>query len=191
MDLVLAYLAFGTLYLIIIKLARHLSRNSIMGQISATNTLPEKSETARGQSVWMYGKSIAQSVLQTLPQLVLWPIFMFVNVVLLFRDEHRHENESGIDPMSLGMQHRQELLTQQEIEARETVWDPLCAVPNVPFGHLNDAWQRFIEQRSGNDELWSFTYRELGYLGGRQVFGYMLVENLKLVAYFISERRQT
>ena len=35
--------------------------------------------------------------------------------------------------------------TQAEIEARECVYDPLGAVPALPFGHLNPAWRRYAD----------------------------------------------
>ena len=43
-------------------------------------------------------------------------------------------------------QHLQEALSVVEIEARERVFDPLGTVPDVPFGHLNTAWQDFLVQ---------------------------------------------
>lgn len=53
--------------------------------------------------------------------------------------------------------HLQERLTVAQVEAREMVVDPLGAVPNVPFGHLNSVWQCFLENLGGADELWSFS----------------------------------
>lgn len=53
--------------------------------------------------------------------------------------------------------HLQERLTVLQIEAREAVDDPLRAVPNLPFGHLNAAWKTFIAGIAAADELWSFT----------------------------------
>ncbi len=43
-------------------------------------------------------------------------------------------------------QHLQEALSVVEIEARERVFDPLGTVPDLPFGHLNTAWQDFLVQ---------------------------------------------
>ena len=53
--------------------------------------------------------------------------------------------------------HLLERLTVGEVEARETVFDPLGAAPNLPFGHLNAAWRAFIEGDTEGDELWSFS----------------------------------
>ena len=61
-----------------------------------------------------------------------------------------------------------------EVEALARVHDPLSAVPDVPFGHLNAVWQTFVDQRPPNAELWSFacdwtsewnaTYARQGYV---------------------------
>lgn len=48
-------------------------------------------------------------------------------------------------------------LAIDEVEARETVFDPLGAAPNLPFGHLNAAWRAFVDGRAEDDELWSFS----------------------------------
>ena len=52
--------------------------------------------------------------------------------------------------------HLQERLTVPQIEARELVTDPLGAVPNAPFGHLNAAWKNFIEGLDADNDVWSF-----------------------------------
>ena len=48
-------------------------------------------------------------------------------------------------------------LAIDEVEARETVFDPLGAAPNLPFGHLHAAWRAFVDGRAEDDELWSFS----------------------------------
>lgn len=53
--------------------------------------------------------------------------------------------------------HLHEPLTVPQIEARESVADPLGAVPKLPFGHLNAAWKIFIAGVAADDEIWSFT----------------------------------
>lgn len=56
-------------------------------------------------------------------------------------------------------QHLQERVTVQEVERREAVTDPLKAVPDLPFGHLNAAWQKFLNDSADGGELWSFSAR--------------------------------
>ena len=50
-----------------------------------------------------------------------------------------------------------ENLTVAQIEARERVQDPLAAVPDLPFGHLNAAWKVFLAGCHPGDKLWSFS----------------------------------
>ena len=78
----------------------------------------------------------------------------------------------------VGHDQLQERLSVQEIEAREMVHDPLCAVPNLPFGHLNAVWCRYLEGLADGDELWSFTAR-WQHKWGKQEHreGYVLIQN--------------
>lgn len=43
-----------------------------------------------------------------------------------------------------------------EVESMARVRDPLSAVPDLPFGHLNAAWQAFVDQRPPKAALWTF-----------------------------------
>lgn len=49
-----------------------------------------------------------------------------------------------------------ECLQLQSIEQREHYSDPFSALPELPFGHLHEAWQRFCQQLQDGDQLWSF-----------------------------------
>lgn len=42
------------------------------------------------------------------------------------------------------------------VESNAAVYDPLWAVPHVPFGHLHGAWTQFISQRPEGAELYPF-----------------------------------
>jgi len=85
--------------------------------------------------------------------------------------------------------HLQERLSVQDIENREFVFDPLGAVPNLPFGHLNVAWKKFIEDCTENDELWSFSAQWKNYGENELREGYVLIKNDSLWPYFITASR--
>lgn len=53
--------------------------------------------------------------------------------------------------------HLLQQVSVEEVEACETVFDPLRAAPNLPFGHLNAAWRAFIDDLGEGDVLWSFS----------------------------------
>jgi hypothetical protein len=61
--------------------------------------------------------------------------------------------------------HRLVRLSVAQIEARERVDDPLCAVPNLPFGHLNPVWCALKAKPRWGDGFWSFSAEELGAQG--------------------------
>ncbi len=69
-----------------------------------------------------------------------------------------------------------EKLTAEQIEARERVQDPLGAVPDLPFGHLNAAWKVFLAGCQPGDKLWSFSARWPGdWRGEERREGYVRV----------------
>lgn len=74
--------------------------------------------------------------------------------------------------------HLQERLSIQEVELRETVDDPLGAVPDLPFGHLNAVWINFLREVGADDELWSFTAPWQAHWGQKEVrSGYVVVRD--------------
>jgi hypothetical protein len=85
-----------------------------------------------------------------------WPVLFFFEMKSrIFGGANRLPSEEPAFAVT-----RNDLQTQlslQEIEQLEMVFDPLGAAPNVPFGHLNTAWQKFCEGMEPNDSLWSFT----------------------------------
>ncbi len=87
-------------------------------------------------------------VLAAVAVVVAWPVALYMKGKEIFSKKREsaleEEREFAVERM-----HLQERLTVPQIEAREVVADPLGAVPNLPFGHLNAAWRTFIEWWSG------------------------------------------
>ena len=74
--------------------------------------------------------------------------------------------------------HLLERIAVEEVEAHETVFDPLGAAPNLPFGHLHAAWRAFVDQRTDGDELWSFSADwRTGWGNRERRAGYVLVRD--------------
>ena len=134
-------------------------------------------------------RRIGTPVLATLTFLVvwaLWPIAVYLRAVRFFSKKDADETTLGRE-FAVEPRHLEERLTLEEIEAREMVDDPLGAVPNVPFGHLNAAWRTFLESRADADELWSFTAPwQTWLLQPEQRAGYALVRNGTPVAHFLT-----
>jgi hypothetical protein len=82
-----------------------------------------------------------------------------------------------------------EKLSREEIEALEQVDDPLHAVPNLPFGHLNGVWQLFVDGLEPDCELWSFRGRWKTEYRDWQMQGYVAQREGTIGAYFLTAQR--
>lgn len=87
---------------------------------------------------------------------IIWPIiagymirgWLFPSPTLELAKEFKVTREDLVEHVSL-----------DEVERREWVSDPLGAVPEVPFGHLNAAWQEYLKQVGEGAELWTYAAR--------------------------------
>jgi hypothetical protein len=80
------------------------------------------------------------------------------------------------------------LLRQVSIEKAESenyIEDPLGYTPNVPFGHLNKAWQIFIENLESDDEIWFFEIPK-----GSKVGKYQIKTESEIRGYAILRQNQ-
>ncbi len=78
--------------------------------------------------------------------------------------------EFSVSPSDL-----RERMSLDEAEARERVLDPLHAVPDLPFGHLNSVWQKLRASWQEGDELWFFSVEWQDQWGERELrTGYVL-----------------
>jgi len=121
---------------------------------------------------------------------LIWPVifYMWVRELLSKKYDFAAEEEREF---AVGRSHLQERLSLQEIEVRETVYDPLGAAPDLPFGHLNAAWLRFLDGLEDGDELWTFTAKWQTTWGLKEVRGgYVLVRNDNPGNYFLTEWKQ-
>lgn len=82
-----------------------------------------------------------------------------------------------------------EKLSRADIDAAEMVEDPLHAVPDKPFGHLNAVWQAFVDGLEPEIELssfrgnWKTEYRDW------QMQGYVALQGGKIGPYFLTLQR--
>jgi hypothetical protein len=94
----------------------------------------------------------------TVMMVPLWPLMPLSRLIDWL--DHRallRQREEAV--FKLRPEYRRERLNVAEVERRETVQDPLGAVPELPFGHLNVAWQALKASMEPADELWSFSAR--------------------------------
>lgn len=95
-------------------------------------------------------------VLAAVAVVVAWPAALYMKGKEIF-GKKRVSAPDEERQFTVERSHLQERLTVSQIETREVVTDPLGAVPDLPFGHLNAAWKTFVEGVGADDELWSFT----------------------------------
>ncbi len=82
----------------------------------------------------------------------MWPLAAYLQGKDIFAEKIEKHREFAVRRA-----HLQERLTVRLVEVREVVVDPLGAVTDLPFGHLNAAWKTFIGSAGADDTIWSFT----------------------------------
>jgi hypothetical protein len=129
-------------------------------------------------------------VLAAAALVVVWPIAIYMKVKEGFSKKSdsilEEEREFAVKRAYL-----KERMTVQQIEAREVIDDPLGAVPNLPFGHLNAVWKTFIDAVAADDELWSFTAPWETMWGRKDVrTGYVVVRGGVPASHFLIMLKQ-
>ncbi|MBA6390463.1 hypothetical protein H4J38_06660 [Colwellia sp. BRX10-3] len=80
-----------------------------------------------------------------------------------------------------------EAMSVLDVEVKEIVYDPLNAVQQVPFGHLNSTWEEFKANYSPST-LWSFKSEYKDYSGVVIKEGYAKLEDDGTInTYFIHQ----
>lgn len=99
--------------------------------------------------------NILAPMLVAVSVLLLWPAGACLRIKEFFSKPN--QVAAGEREFAVARSDLQERLSTPEIEDREIVSDPLYAVPDLPFGHLNAAWRRFLNDLAQGDEVWSFS----------------------------------
>lgn len=176
----LLYLAAGMLTLLI-AVGTHLwdHRHSWRKPKLLTSLVAEKSPQPKQLWYGIRAWAIAP-ILTAVATVLLWPLawWMKGGDLLAQRREGRI--------FKVQSQHLLERLTVLEIEAREAVYDPLSAVPDLPFGHLNAVWTGLKATMRPKDEVWTFAANWPDNFGMPQVRrGYVLWRQRRPVGYIL------
>ena len=120
-----------------------------------------------------------------------WPVAVYIKI-----QELRNKNQPAAPDLdaerefAVRREHLGERLQVAEIERREMVHDPLGAVPELPFGHLNPAWRAFREGVADGSALWSFSATWETRWGQRELrSGYVAVNAGAPGACFLTVRK--
>lgn len=118
--------------------------------------------------------------------LIAWPLAIYYEVKGKFSKSTDMQRDQ---PKEFSVS-RNDLIQQfsvEEIEWKERVLDPLKAVPDLPFGHLNKAWNRFLEQSGQDDVVWTFSANWTSEWGRKELrAGYVLVRPDSVGPYFLT-----
>lgn len=162
--ILLTHLAIG-LTIVVLLMVRKLKRE----------TAVEPSDIFLGKNEGKFGERMITATAVVFA-IVFWPVAVYMFLV----ERKLNKAEQKIQPRAFAIQ-ADDLLriwTIEQIEEIERVVDPLNAAPAIPFGHLNDGWNRFTQQITEGDILWSFTTRWSDELDAKfQDDGYVIVRN--------------
>ena len=130
--------------------------------------------------------NIIAPVLAAILVVAVWPVAVYMKVKEMLQKKESNgfpeEREFAVE-----REHLLERLTVQEIERREVVTDPLKAAPDLPFGHLNAAWQEFLQGKADGAELWSFSAQWQTTWGRKELrCGYVVVQDEAPGAHFLA-----
>lgn len=120
-----------------------------------------------------------------------WPILLAVLGIDAWKDRRNRGGASADDPPELTARDLIESVEIDAVEASAYISDPLGAVPQIPFGHLNAAWQAFLAQRQPNEALWRYQSQQAHKWSGPELRrGYVWVRGNTIGAHFRTYRKQ-
>jgi hypothetical protein len=147
------YLAIGLVVLLVIVLADQLSMET---RRSLRRELMDAIDGDR--KLWFWKLAVNLFALVPLVLSVLFVIFSWP--IMFFWKGHDMWTQHAQNKREVFVIARKDLVRQwtvQEVEMSTRVIDPLGAVPDLPFGHLNGAWLQFKQVLQPQDVLWSFS----------------------------------
>jgi hypothetical protein len=168
------YLVAGVVYLVLIY-----GINLRERQASKTSELLKSIRGSSSTKDMLLEKVIAPAIGCTLIVLA-WPAAVVYS--LKSKRDGRLEKKRRED--AVFRVRAKDLLTQttvHEVEAVAHIVDPMRAVPDLPFGHLNGVWQSFLKQRPLSAELWAFSCdhtSEWGHVTAREGYVWVLGDEL-------------
>ncbi len=180
------YLGIGGVVLVVVYGARRLDgRDALNSKSELLDALHPERKTLRHRIIL----GAVVPVLTAVAVVVGWPIAVGLKLKELLTKRAR---EPAPEPGGFVVRETdlERSFTIAEIEERERVVDPLGAVPELPFGHLNPAWRRFVELKGPGNTVWSFSTRRSGALGHEEwCRGYVLVRAGSRGPAFVAGRR--
>ena len=146
-----------------------------------------------GKTIKQYLQDTLVYSIATLTIVIGWPGFLIW--AFLKKLEERRERMKEDEPEFMCKpEYLVRKVTLIESEQTNIIQDPLGLVPNVPFGHLSQAWTKFLSEfgLEEENELWFFLVPQGSSTGEYDMFdgpisGYAKVVNGKVMGEFVIE----
>lgn len=135
------WIAIGVLTFIVV-LGSHLltkkkESDSLRDLLDAAN--PERTKFS-----YRLLNNIVAPALGSVVIVIAWPVAIYMKPKELFPGRNGGVGET-LREFTVEIKHLQERLSVHEIEQREIVANSLKVVPGIPFGHLHQAWAKFLD----------------------------------------------
>ena len=118
-----------------------------------------------------------------------WPVFILMLIKQSYL-EARRKRIAEEDKFRVRSEDLSEKMSVEHIERLERIVDPLNAVPDLPFGHLNAAWIKYLDACPPDSELWSFeTVWTSSYGNVQKMSGYVACTEDEIGPHFITLQR--
>lgn len=178
-----AYLGIGVAVLIVVYAAHRLSASDETGDLADLLAAGRPPPT-RWEILLEKGLVPALAILLVIAA---WPLALYWKAKESV-DARRSAAQGPAEPeFALTAAHLLKAMTVAEIETENLISDPLDAVPRLPFGHLNPAWQAFRESIPEDGRLWSFLAVWSPAWGGEEVReGYAVVRGEAIGPHFLA-----
>ena len=194
-EWLVGYLLLGVAVVVILRIAGKSRKNGWAEELHGT--LVQEQRAIRSKAERLIQDFLVPTLMYPLCVLG-WPLLLTYKFWTMCRLKYpakpRPEREKWIreiveEKMQFQLQTNElvQRLSIKEIEATNFIEDPVEAVPRVPFGHLNFAWEGFKKKMLDNDELWSFSTKRLSDDPAvKAVIGYAIVREGVPVERFVT-----
>ena len=181
------WIAIGILTLIVVLGSHLLTKKK---ESESLRDLLDAANPERIKFSYRLLNNIVAPVLGSVFIVIAWPVALYLKA-----KEFLTERNGGIGKtereFAVESDHLLERFSAKEIEQREIIRDPLNAVPSVPFGHLNHAWQIFLNESSDDAELWSFAAKWTNKWGKIEMTeGYAAIHDGETRGHIITARKE-
>lgn len=175
MTYLVAYLAIGVASLAAVLVAHRWRKP---GLVDSVRKSLDEMDPRYGTLSYRFLNHVLAPTLAGLFVIIVWPIAVLMQARDWLPHKAPEADAVGASELELNADHLQDQLSVEQVEAEETVRDPLGAAPAVPFGFLNPIWKAFLAKRQAGDELWSYyaLWMRLGMVKQAD-FGYVWVRN--------------